>query len=418
MYSAIVVALRNVRPHPNADKLQLATVCGETIIFANAKEGDLGVYFGPDGQLSHEMCLINKLYRKDPTTGEPMGGFFEDNRRVRALTLRGEKSNGYWTKIESLFWTGKTDFDEGDLIDTVNGKLICQKYYPPATLQRMSGPTNKKKNKKKFSYEMLKEHFETTHLQKNLHSLKEGQVIVISEKLHGTSARTGYIKINKPSWGTKILEKFDLSYSKWEYISGTRRTILNPEGTGYYGSNQFRQDWHNKIKTAGLRKGEILYYEIVGYLPNGKAIQGPITIKPKDKSLFPDYVHLQAMPFHYGCPNQTCEAYIYRIVQVTPDDKEIELNWPQVKQRCQELGLKPVPELETFVLTQNSIDSLVKRCETHCQTPSILTPLHIKEGVCLRVEERNILKYKSFEFNVLEGRAKESADYVDTEEVS
>ena len=83
-------------------------------------DGELGIFFSSDGQLSHDFCMKNNLYRKNPTDGTPMGGYFEENRRVRAIKLRGEYSEGFWIPEKSLSFCGPHSLKEGDEFDTVN----------------------------------------------------------------------------------------------------------------------------------------------------------------------------------------------------------------------------------------------------------------------------------------------------------
>src|SRR5688572_8565759 len=90
MYEAIVARVKT-RPHPNADRVQLGDVLGyQVVVCLDTQDGELGVFFPVDGQLSHEFCLANRLYVKHPDTGEPMGGYFDAKRRVRAQRFRGE----------------------------------------------------------------------------------------------------------------------------------------------------------------------------------------------------------------------------------------------------------------------------------------------------------------------------------------
>lgn len=56
-YCAYVTALKNVRKHPNADKLLLAECFGNTVcVDLSYSEGDIGIYFPIDGQLSEEFA--------------------------------------------------------------------------------------------------------------------------------------------------------------------------------------------------------------------------------------------------------------------------------------------------------------------------------------------------------------------------
>ena len=136
IYEAKITKLVNVRPHPNADRLQLATVSGYQIVVGLENyEGQLGIFFPCDGQLSQEYAESNDLIeRKDPVTGERAGGYFSANRRVRSQRLRKEKSDGFWATLDTLAFTkvDPSSLTEGMVFDTLNGVPICNKYYTPA----------------------------------------------------------------------------------------------------------------------------------------------------------------------------------------------------------------------------------------------------------------------------------------------
>ena len=64
MYKAYITVLTNVRKHPNADRLLLADVFGNTVcVSTDYTEGQLGVYFPTDGQLSAEFAEKNKILK-------------------------------------------------------------------------------------------------------------------------------------------------------------------------------------------------------------------------------------------------------------------------------------------------------------------------------------------------------------------
>ncbi|MFH1547257.1 MAG: hypothetical protein ABIC57_02110, partial [bacterium] len=102
--NAIVTKLCNVRPHSNADRLQLATVLGaQVIVGLDAKDGDLVVYFDSNLRLSHEYLHFNNLYsNKELNFDSTQKGYFGKNGRVRAQKFRGEVSNGYVAELGSL----------------------------------------------------------------------------------------------------------------------------------------------------------------------------------------------------------------------------------------------------------------------------------------------------------------------------
>jgi hypothetical protein len=450
MYEGIIAPILNIRPHPNADRLVLATVAGHQVILAkkvgtddklvDPEPGQLGAFFPADGQISHEMAMANKLYRKDPETGETWKGYFEPNRRVRAQRLRGQESEGFWIPLESLSWTGidVSTLKSGHTFTSINGKLVCNKYYSPATLRVIE------KNKKRSgrSIPTFKEHFETDNLRYKLGTIPPGAIIHITEKLHGTSGRTGYLREElevkgfKKFWNKHISKYIDLKFpeEKWEVVSGTRRTVLDTRAYDEYVAGRkevgiivdsaigekdsYRFKIHRYLRDLGLKKGETLYYEIVGWADKLTPI---MPSHPIESDELKKVYNTNQMFYNYGCKPGEYKVYVYRITMTNEDGKgTVELSWPQVKARCKMLGLEHVPEIKTFIYSGEAYDIMIP-CRHHADGPSMLDSTHIKEGVCLKIEhpERDtVLKYKGYWFSELEGIKKNDDTYVDPEEVA
>lgn len=422
MYEAIVCKLSNIREHPNADRLKLATVQGYQIVVGlDAEEGTLGVFFPCDGKLEPKMLLENKLYAKHPETGEPMGGYFCPKGRVKAQKFRGEKSEGFWASIDSLKWTGDiSKLKDGDTFQKVNGELICSKYYTPRAEGFRRDRKRSKKAEKK-NYKMLLKHYKTLEVRAHSGKIPRGAILHISEKVHGTSGRTGHIKTNKRLGGFKRwLANFfpQLWDEKWEYVSGSRNATLdyNKKRTftdGFY-KTDFRHHHHEWVKLSGLHKGETVYYEIVGFETTGTPIMPPHVISDKKlKRIFGDN-----MVYKYGCEDKENKMFVYRITHTNEDGVQVDLSWPQVEARCKELGLKTVPHIETMVF--ESEEDLLKRLSRLAEGASLLDGSHIREGVVVRVEDSKMwiaLKYKGWHFCEMEGIAKNSSEYIDPEEV-
>lgn len=190
MYFGTVCKLTNLRQHPNADRLKIANALGYNVIVGlDASEEILGIVFPSDGCLSHEMLLVNELYRKHPATGQPMKGFFEPNGRVKSLSLRGMKSEAFWTPLDALSWAGDiSKLKAGDTIDTFNGHLICEKYYTPATRAAMArqNRTGKKVVRLEDYAPDLARHFDTAKLRHVVDFLVGAEhAFVLTEKVHG-----------------------------------------------------------------------------------------------------------------------------------------------------------------------------------------------------------------------------------------
>ena len=90
-----ITKLKDVRPHPNANKMKLATCFGNTVcIGLDMNEGDTVIYFPTDLQLSLDFCLNNNLLRVMPDGTKGPGYMDPDKRNIKAISLRGQKSDG------------------------------------------------------------------------------------------------------------------------------------------------------------------------------------------------------------------------------------------------------------------------------------------------------------------------------------
>ena len=494
-YKAIVTPIISVRPHPNADRLNLGNASGyQLVISKDVEEGTLGVFFEGGGQLSHEFCYENNLYKHSQLNKDPeKSGFFEDTRRVRTQKFRKANSEGFWIPISSLKWAGDvTKLKNGQLIDTWNGKLICEKYYTKAATARKAQGLGKNKLKKSLQvrFPHFKEHFNTSKLRMNLSNLPAIAQVIITEKCHGTSGRTGYlleqvslltvfrlwwekfvawrqkwaikafrklkvrykVKPAKKTWWTRLINMLEktTSKSKWGYVTGTRRTILELSETekGFYSGTEFRSCVHNLLKKAGLQKGETVYYEVVGFssYKGSKIMPSHNTEKLQDKKLVKRYG--KCMDYRYGCRQDELDNFhkilVYRITNTNTDGVVTELPWFQVVTRCKQLGLTHVPELcDTFTLgstysakiqqilypntqgeliPKNNGTVLMELCEVLSAGASLLDETHIKEGAVIRLESADgairCLKYKSLNFCLMEEILANSDTYIDPEDVS
>lgn len=431
-YEAVVCTI-NTRSHPNADRIQLGTAYGyQVVIELDIQDGDIGAFFPPDGQLSPEMCEANDLIGyKDPETGERKGGFFARNRRVRSQNFRGEKSEGYWTPLSSLEFTGidTSKLTEGTKFSELEGVPICNKYFTPKTKEARGS----QKPSKHHPY--FYRHRDTGQFRYYIegNTIPPNSIVHYTEKLHGTSGRFSYLaKASGPpkKWYHKLLgiePRFD---SKYEYLLGSRNMLLEEGYVGFYGDEQFRWDAIEPL-IGNLHKGETIFFELVGYFDGGRTIMA--TQNVGDSLPYVKEQYGGSMVYKYGQPTGTVGLYCYHITMQNEDGKVIDLPWPQVKARCKELGINYVPEIEDLppILLGKGIDpstnnshklSLIGEVDRLSEGPSLLDHSHIREGVSIRVERGDggvdFVKHKSFTFGVLEGYLKDRDDYVDPEEIS
>ena len=428
MYQAYITKIINLRKHSNADRLQCGECFGNTVIVGlDTKEEQIGVYFPTDGQLSEEYATKNNLLRKKDENGNNIGGYLDpDKRNITTIKLRGEKSDGLFMPLESLKdFTDISKLKVGDIINTLNGVLICQKYIPRTNHRnRVNTATKSKKKVVKETYPLFAEHVDTEQLAYNLDQFKEGDICYITLKMHGTSQRTAYtLKERKkllPYWIYRIFNFFKVKFNPkktWECVTGTRRVTLTNfnKTSGFYGTDAFRKQYHDYFN-GKLHKGEEVFYEVLGYVNENTLIMGEANNKKtNDKEFIKQYG--ETTKFTYGCkPNENI-IRVYRMTMTNEDGYVVEYPTELVKKRCAEMGVEFVPVFEKFTFTTK--DDLMERVNKYVDGSDPVGLTHIREGVVVRVDNSTTFKaykHKNFYFKVLEGIIKTEATEADMEE--
>lgn len=433
-----VVEVQKLRPHTNADKMQIATFFGnDTCIDLNTKIGDIGIYFPTDLQLSVEFAEYNNLLRKKDAEGNSIGGYMDpDKRNVTSIRLRGEKSDGLFLPITCLDYCfedgAAAHLKIGDTIDVVNGHDICIKYIPRRNPARMGNINegNKTRKKKVAVAPLFTEHADTEQLAYNLAAFKSGDLVEITLKMHGTSQRTAYLPVfkgYKRSFMDKIMRREGTPIYDWGYVSGTRRVVLDDYEGGFYGSNAFRER-HSKVFEGKLHKGEEVYYEVVGYTDTGAPIMGDCANKKlNDKAFIKQYG--ETTRFSYGCDSPFSELYVYRMTMTNEDGDVVEYTPDYMRYRCEQMGVKTVPVMWIGFIPENPASAeddtisagewIRNVAERFYDGPDPIGKTHVREGVVCRIINRPkfaAYKHKNFAFKCLEGIVKADAEAPDMEE--
>lgn len=477
-YCGYVVKVENLRKHNNADRLQVATFFGnDTIVGLDVKVGDIGIYFPTDGCLDQDYCDRNHLCRKK-VDGSPDTGYLERGKNnIKALKLRGEKSDGLYMPLSSLdylFNNGAARWlNVGDKIDTVDGHEICKKYIPKIK-NRQGMPTNGNRARKKIApiAPLFVEHADTEQLAYNLGAFKPGDLVEITLKMHGTSQRTAYLpkfKGYKRTLWDKLRKRDGTPLYDWGYVTGARRCVINDfDDGGYYGNNEFREP-HAKFFEGKLLKGEEVYYEVVGFQTTGAPIMASASNKKVDKLVGNkefSKTYGEMTVFSYGCApdglradkmiKDVCDMdrdptapqsdfYVYRMTMTNEDGDMVEYPPDYMRYRCEQMGIKCVPLLWRGIIPEAGENGLVQSedfftdengnfsdwvyktpgdyikdiAEQYYDGPDPVGKSHVREGVVCRIVNKPkfcAYKHKNFSFKVLEGLIKESADAPDMEE--
>ena len=426
MYHAYVTRLENVRKHPNADRLLLADCFGNTTcVSLDFSEGQTVIYFPTDGQLSAEFAHANHLCRKD-ANGQPDTGYLDpDKRNVRAIKLRGEKSDGLAMPLTCLESFGDiSTLKVGDTIDVFNGHEICKKYIPRGRNRGPHTGGNRVRKKTAPIAPLFLEHADTEQLAYNLSAFKPGDFIEITLKVHGTSQRTAYLPVlqgYKRTLWDRIRRREGAPIYDWGYVTGTRRVVLETYEGGFYGNNGFREPYA-KFFEGKLWKGEEVYYEVCGFTDTGAPIMPSVSNKPtNDKEFIKKYG--ETTTFSYGCEAPHSRIFVYRMTMTNLDGEVVEYTPDFMWYRCSQMGVECVPTLWKGLIPKLSGDfsgEWIKNiAEEYYDGPDPIGKTHVREGVVVRIVNRpkfTAYKHKNFSFKVIEGIAKDTAAAPDMEE--
>lgn len=341
-YSATVIRVPKVRKAENSDRLYIVDALGITAIVDDswvAREGELAILLPAEVQLSHEFAAANGLYRQslELNTNREDSGYLESNRRVRALKLRGNISNGLVLPAHSLYHIDKdgsyNDLREGDVFDTYRGVEICRKYVVPMKESAAFGHAESRKKKafKRVDTTFLPEHYDTGQWLREEGSVGADEELIITQKLHGTSVRLANTVVKRQlTKRERFARKFlgaEIAEHTYDLVAGSRKAIKdpnNPNQDHFYGEDI----WTDALKVFGdkIPKNHIIYGELVGYVPGtNAAIQKGHT---------------------YGEREGNYELYVYRVAIITEDAELIDMSWDQVRYFCERHGLKHTPELD------------------------------------------------------------------------
>jgi len=429
----------STRPHPDPKVTRIQVgICGgyRVIVGIDTPDGALGILFPAGSQLHPEFCLRQTLFRKHPNTGKKLGGYLCEKGRVRSIRLQGVESDGLWLPIDKIESLGDISvLKEGMLVNQIGTDWLCRKYVPNLRGSRKGSPGPRKAHKSS-EYSNFREIGSTGQLRNYLSTLPAGAIITITEKLHGTSGRTGFHKrrrrreeLKNPltrllakgvEWLVSKLpvEERDAELDKfygtiWEKVTGTRRTVLTNIPKQDRKQGDYRRAIHD---TLAPKKGETIYYEIVGYAGSTST---PIMARHSvaDKELKKQYG--EQITYTYGLALGQFEIYIYKITETNLEGDEIVLSPAQMKARAQAMGIKAVPHLETLVY-DGQIEDMIDHLNGIADGPSTLDPSHPREGVCCWVQHpempSKVLKWKGFAFSLLEEIAYSDPNFSDIEE--
>ena len=239
------VKIDSITQHPNADKLEIASIGGYTVVVQKGifKVGEVVIHFPPDilipGLIADQLGVTNYL-KHDVYPGD----IHATKCRVGAVRLRGQPSFGFLHKTEcteiGYDWTNYyfgVKFDQPEKITSGNQAPDHPKFHRYTDIENYRKPEFR-------------------------NAIPEGERVCITEKLHGTNCRCGLID-GEFMCGSHNVRKKDGLY--WEPLNDNLRALLKNIPNGIVFGEIFGlgiQDMDYGFKTHSFRVVDISCYGV------------------------------------------------------------------------------------------------------------------------------------------------------------
>lgn len=317
-----VVTVDEVRPHPNADKLEIVKVGGWQIVSGkgNYQAGQTAVHIPPD-------CLVPKTWADKWSVTQYLSWRSNATKgRVKAVKLRGAPSYGFLAPND-------TNAEVGTNLAEV---LEIEKYEEPV-------PVGMQPGQQASQHPFFHKYTDIQNLRNFPDKLSYSEPVILTEKLHGTNSRVGYVASNTPDGGSVI-----------EKVIGTHKTQRKPEEGGTY--NLPFELYGDSLEKMFHR----IMVEIIN--PSGDQFLSIL--------FFGEIFGPGVQDLTYGM-----EGKKWRLFDIAVNGNY--LPWPYVRELCEEFDVPMVPHMIPAFYTFEEL------CEL-AEGESVLSPGQVKEGLVVR----------------------------------
>jgi RNA ligase (TIGR02306 family) len=378
-FNVEVVRVRNLRPHPNADTLDVCEANGTPVIVKRGvfSEGGLAIFVPVDAivPLSNPAFAFLRRHEGDVTA------------RIRAVRLRGVYSEGLLVRPEEAFAPGVAHLFP--LGHSVANELGITKYLSPADREEMTRSPQRTRERTRLENASLKfmPVYGVDSLRRFPDAIKVGTPIVVTEKIHGCNARYSYrdgklwVGSHKTLRGVTRHRLLEAAQRLWLACTAGlgfahRAETFQKHGDVWWQIAE-RLDLRTRLQHPSVI-GKVVYGEVYGA---GLQVRGGVR-------------------FDYDAPDE-CK---FRVFDIYDPATETFVPFRKMVGICQAVGLAPVPMIAATAF--RSVDDLA----ASTTGKSRLTDRHIREGVVVRTDvlnvdkDRAVLKYVSEAYKLLGGK--------------
>lgn len=340
-YKVPYTTIIKIEPHNNAERLEVATIYGFQVVVQKGKyqAGDPIVYVPIDSVLPQ--WLEDRLFPADSKIKL-------NNHRVRQIRIRKLASQGMAIDVLDVVDKIGTKIKLEDDLQEILG---VTKYEPPVTGPSQTLGTKKNRNARK-AHPLFHKYNGLNNIKWFPDLFKEGETVVIQEKLHGTNARAGIVPFHANTLWKKIKKFFGFA-PKWENVYGSNNVDISSKGRGYDG-------WYGE-DVYGSVFSEL---EIFDLIPEGYVVYGEIVGPGIQKN------------YEYGQSEH--RFFLFDVKEVLEDGTQRWLNPHEVKVFAEENCLDMVPELYYGSFSKEMTAAFTKG-------PSQLDPnTKVREGIVIK----------------------------------
>lgn len=343
MYKVALTKILAIEPHPNADRLEIATVYGFQVIVKkdSHKVGNLMIYIPIDSLLPQN--LEDHIFPPDAKVKLT-------KHRVKQIRLRKIASQGMLISPEEIqaVYGFTPNEEEKDYKDV----LMVKKYEPPAPkFQSTIGGGSRKV--RALENPLFHKYLGLNNIKWFPTFFKEDEIVVMQEKVHGSSIRCAKLPYTPNTLWKKIKYKLGLA-PKFEFCYGSNNVQLQERDnyTGFYGSDVYGKLLKKIEADKKIENGESIYGELYG-----DGVQKNYT---------------------YGCKEGEHKFVLFDVKVLDYEGNQRWLNPDEVRTFAQERGFDMVPEVYRGPFSLALAKELTKG-------DSILAPSQkIREGVVVK----------------------------------
>jgi RNA ligase (TIGR02306 family) len=350
-----VCAIEEIQPHKNADRLERVRVKNWWCIAGkdHYKIGDKAVYLPPDSIISEELANRWGIAKYCAPLARGIDGVKPPGLRIRANRFRGEPSFGCLQDPDDASWPIGKDVKE---------HYGISKWEPPVKALDGDAAPN---------VASFHAYTDIENIGNFPNVFAEGEEVVVTEKIHGTNSRVGYVCNPEEAVDGVV----------WQWMGGShgqRRKEFNENGVRskyWFPLNDVLKAFIQSIWDASdCQSSVIVFGEIFG---------------PGVQDL------------HYGQ-----KGLSHRIFDISVDGSY--LDWDFVQRSVQDAGLQTVPVLYRGPFSMQKMNELVDGPTTVASPEEINQPFKGREGIVIKpIKERfdsglcgrAILKYVSVDYH-------------------